>query len=249
MKKILMLLFIAATAVSCSKNDSKPTYAIDVASVNLNYDKSHQFVVKLGNTVVDNRTLTWFSSDETVGTVDASGLFIANRIGKTTVKAEINGNSLTSEVVVNPYSSLCKEPILDFGASITAIKSKETRTLNGENATLLRFAGENAKLRDVRYFFDVTGLKHAMLLITETNAVVEESAKFLSERYDFLGEDDDIYVFGDKNVLIGVSVQPDLGFNFLYLKNTSGVTGKSAVQMIQKTYKGEPQPLTLKYLN
>lgn len=244
-----MLLFIAATAVSCSKNDSKPSYAIDMTSVNLNYDKEHQYVVKSGNTVIDNKTLTWSSSDETVGTVGTSGLFKANRIGKTTIKAEINGLSLMSEVVVSPYSTMCKEPVLDFGVSMATIKSKETRTLNGESSVALRFAGENAKLRDVRYLFDGTGLNSAMLLITETEAIVEESARFISERYDYLGESDDMYIFGDKKVLIAVNVHADLGFNFLYVKNTSALTGKAAIQAIQKAYKGEPQPLTLKYLN
>lgn len=244
-----MLLLIAATAMSCSKNDSKPSYAINSASVNLNYDKQHQYVVKLGETAVDAKTLSWSSSDEGVGTVNASGLFKANRIGKTTVKAEINGISLTSEVVVNPYSTLCKEPVLDFGATIAVIKSKETRTFLGGDATLLNFAGENANVRGAMYLFDVTGFKSAMLLIAETNAVIEESAKFLSERYEFLGEDGDVYVFGDKKVLIGVNVHADLGFNFLYIKNTLGITDKTAVQVLRKAYKGEAQPLTMKYLN
>jgi uncharacterized protein YcfL len=247
MKKLLMLLLVAATITSCSKKDSTPAYQIDQTSLSLNYDKEHQYLVKIGNTNADANSITWTSSDPVVGSISASGLFKAKRIGKTTVRAEIKGVVLSSEVIINPYSTLCKEPVLDFGASIAAVKSKENRALFSENGSALGYTGENVKLRNVLYLFDNTGLKSAMLLITDSETVMNEAATFISERYEFLGEtEDEIYVFQDKNVLIGVSDHSDFGFNFLYLKNPAGTNAKASIQAVQKAYRGQAKPLDLK---
>jgi hypothetical protein len=86
-----------------------------------------------------------------------------------------------------------------------------------------------------------------MLLITDSETVMNEAATFISERYEFLGEtEDEIYVFQDKNVLIGVSDHPDFGFNFLYLKNPAGTNAKASIQAVQKAYRGQAKPLDLK---
>lgn len=228
---------------SCSKNeDPKPnpepaTYAINNSTVSINYDKEHQFVVKLGTGAVNATTFTWTSSDPTIGTISTSGLFKGKKIGTTIIKAEGNGTTLTSQVTISPYSTLFKEPVIDFGASIASIKGKETRKFGEQFEQTLYYEGENTKVRFVAYNFEANKLISAGAFFQNTTAVVEELAKFYSERYTFLGEEENIFLFSAGKYLIGIGQSKELGTFAIYVPNTDSNTlmaRASSTQFIQK---------------
>lgn len=226
-KQLLTLLLPVMLILACSKKDEKPSTSIDQEAVSLNYDQTHQFKLTEGNTNVESSRVKWTSSDQAVGSIDAAGLFAAKRIGKTTITAVANGSTLTAEVTVVPYSELCKEPILDFGASISAVKGQEKRVLVEQSSTALMYKGENAKLLNVFYGFESTGLESSVLLFSPSEAVVEESVKFLSERYEFAGESEGLFFFSDAKTAVGLGVVPELGFVAVYFKDSISATGLS----------------------
>lgn len=235
-KQLLTLITIAMIVMSCKK-DEKPSYSINQSAITLNYDKTHQFQVKLGANDIDESTLTWTSSDETVGTISQSGLFIAKKIGKTTITGKNSQSSVISEVTITPYSTLCKEPFLELGSTVSVVKSKETRILAGENATGLIYTGENAKIRNALYIFKDNSLTSAAILLANNDSLVEEAFKFFGERYTFEGKsDDNILFFSNKNLIIGLSYNADLGFNAIYVKNTTGTTSKANISAMKQSY-------------
>lgn len=234
-KQLLTLLALAMILTSCSKKDPEPVYSLDKTTLELNYDKDHQFAIKLGSKDIDESEFKWSSSDETVGFVSASGLFNAYRIGKTTIKAVGTNATLTSVITIAPYSAICAEPYIKYGATKSTVKSKETRTLQDETATALYYRGENAKIKNALYGFDNNLLKSMVLVFADTEAVVKESIKFFSERYVYLGIEDDLYLFGNVDTFIGMGHFEELGFCAIYLENKTRETGnlqaaKSAIQ-------------------
>jgi hypothetical protein len=218
---ITLLLFTA-----CSKNsDNKPT-TIDATTVSMHYDGTHQF------SVTNTSSLSWTSSDATVGTISSSGLFTAKKIGTTTIKGVSGNTSAQSTVTVTPYSTMCQEPYFILGASKATIEGKENRLLYGSSSTGLLFTGENSKLRYAEYVFDNTGLTETALLLANTTDVVNEASIFFKERYTLLGTDGTvIYFTGNNNLVIGLTVDNTLGFVAIYFISTTTPTTNSLKQL------------------
>lgn len=220
MKKIVLFMLVCLSVVSCKKDSSSPALALDNTSLELNYDKEHQFVAKKGNENITAASVKWTSSDVTVGTIDGNGLFKAKKIGKTVIKAD----DAQCEVTIAPYSNLCKEPIVDFTASMAVVKGKETRKLESETSTGLLYVGDNLKIRNVMYIFENSKLNAAAILMANTSAVVEESSNFFKERYTLLMVDGGAYYYTDnKSMVAVVSVNTSLGFNAIYMPYTPKV--------------------------
>ncbi|MDD3135788.1 MAG: DUF2341 domain-containing protein, partial [Methanoregula sp.] len=76
---------------------------VSPTSVQLNVSETRQFTAVLldqrGN-VMTNTSVTWSSSDETVGTVDTKGLFTARHLGKANVTISAGGLNASAEVTV-----------------------------------------------------------------------------------------------------------------------------------------------------
>lgn len=223
-KQLLTLLLPVLLIISCSKKDDKPSTTIDQEKLSLNYDQTHQFKLSEGSTAVDPAKVTWTSSDQAVGTINSSGLFSGKRIGKTTIKAVANGSTLTSEVTIIPYSELCKEPVVEFGTSMASVKTKESRVLTGQTSTELMYKGENSKLLNVFYGFDGPRLESSILLLSTSAGVVEESVKFFAERYEYVGEEDELFFFENSKIAIGLGFIQDLGFVAVYFDNSLSAT-------------------------
>ncbi len=225
-KHLLTLLMPVLLLLSCSKNDDKPKTSIDQDKVSLNYDQTHQFELRTGGTKLDNVKVNWSSSDQLVGTINSAGLFSAKRIGTTTIKATANGESFTSEITVVPYSQLCVEPVIEFGTSLTNVKAKEKRVLLAQNTAELVYKGENAKVQNIFYIFNNGGLESSALILSPTSAVVEETVKFFSERYEFVGEFEEVFYFQDSKTTIGLGFSDGVGFLAVYFP--AEMTGSSA---------------------
>lgn len=221
----LFVLFLASTiTLSCSKDGTEPSATLNQSEVNLNYDGEFQFVVSKGNESVDFSTLTASSSNEFVGRINNSGMFEANKVGETTIKIMGDGISLEATVTVTPYHELFDEPIIDFTANKTTIRDSENRKFVQEVDEFLIFEGENSRINNVVYLFGANGrLRSAMSLYPTTSSLVENIAVFYLERYDYLGQEDDIFVFRseDKSILVGLGNIPVFGFGATYFSSTS----------------------------
>ena len=219
MKK-LILPFLLLVLVSCSKEDPEPAVVIDSPTLELKFDKEHQFVVKKGAETIDASTVTWKSSDELVGTVNASGLFKGRKIGETIITGKSSDGKidLQSKVTITPYYTTCAEPVTEWGASIATIKSKEKRTLFNETAAGAAFTGENAKMRMAIYLLEAGKLVSSGLSFTPTNEVGTELGVFFSERYpEFeVGDDQLFFVSDSKAYGILIGIDETLGIFALY---------------------------------
>jgi hypothetical protein len=210
---IYTLLLIAVTITSCSKNEPQANLE---GNVTLHYDETHQLV--LTNTPTTN--VTWKSSDESIGTVDNSGLFTAKKVGTVTITASGSKFKTTADVTITPYSTLCKEPALDLGKSQNAIKLKETRALANQSSDYLYFYGENSKLRYSSYHFIKGQLAASALFLANREDVVKEAVTFFKERYTLLEVDGNTAFFSYNSILtIGLTVDSNLGFIAIYYPN------------------------------
>jgi hypothetical protein len=238
MKSILYsLAFIGLLLTSCSKKkeEAPAPYLINNDNKSLYFDQKHQFTVTQGGVEVNSKSITWSTTDISIAIVDANGMISGRKLGTTTLTATIPGKfSLKSTVTIIPYSTLCKEPFFEDGATIPLTKSREFRALDGETATSLFFKGENGKLRNAAYIFKDGKMTSGALLFANSQAVVDEAQKFFDERYTRLGTENNIYFYGDGgSVVIAISVDANIGFNAIYFKGngkTLGITDQTVLQ-------------------
>ena len=227
MKRIAFLVFLTSMLASCSKKDPEPQVAIDANTLELKYDKTHQFVLSKGAEPVVASTFTWKSSDEKVGTVDASGNFKGRKIGET----KVTGTSTTmgtveSTIKISPYSTLFAEPIIQFGTDVATIKGKEKRKLSvNQTADILLYDGENANIKFVAYYVKNGKIESAFVLFSNpTTPVLTESATFFKERYPKIdASDSEVFLLNDEETYaIVLSVSNELGYNAQYFPYVKG---------------------------
>ncbi len=133
---------------------------ISPSSARINVSETQQFMATLldqkGN-VMTNTSITWSSSDETVGTINANGLFTGLAAGKTNVAASAGG----------VYSSAAEVSVIGLAPDlkVTSVSSTGYPTTTSVNATI-----QNAGTADAGAFqtllsvsgnitmFNVTGL-------------------------------------------------------------------------------------------
>ncbi|MEJ7558279.1 MAG: Ig-like domain-containing protein [Pedobacter sp.] len=231
-KHLLTLVAFSLILSACSKKESTPESTIDATELTLNYDKEHQFSVKQGNNDIDESTYVWKSSDVTIGTIETSGLFKGKRIGKTTVTATKDGKTLTSQITINPYSTLFTEPYIDFTFTKANVKSKETRTLatGGEDATSLMYNGENTKISNIFYSFKNNLLEGSIVVFNTANIVPQDFGTFYLERYTLVGDDDDTVYFAKGSTLVAIGETTGIGFTAIYVKNTNGAVANISLK-------------------
>ena len=237
MKNILFLLPVLLF-VSCSKDDPEPDTTIDSATVELKYDKEHQYVLMKGTEKVDASTYTWKSSDTLVGKVDKTGKFIARKIGETTVTGTLAGKNVESKVTVTPYITSFKEPFQEYGATTAVVKTKETRKLLAETADYMAYEGENTKfIIGVIYSLLSGKMTDATVYFETTEAIAKDVVTFHRERYPraFQTEEGPIFFNDakDKAVLIGVDPNDGL-FAFYAPYDSKGLRSASKSGEIKK---------------
>ena len=226
MKNLFPFLIAVISLASCSKKDPEPGLIIDSPTIDLNYDKNHQFVLKKGTEDVFASTLKWRSSDEKVGTVDANGLFKGRKIGETTISGTAdNGGIVESKVTIKPYVTIFTEPVTDFGSTIASVKSKEKRKMIGETADGMAFEGSlGSQTRAVMYLFTNGKLTSSLILFENSTSTVTTSSTFIKERYpDRVTDSGKVYILNDaRTMAIIMSVDASLGYNALYMPYTKG---------------------------
>lgn len=210
----LTVLF-SLTAVSCSDDDDNDTaLELNTTKVSLYQDGTKQMSVK------DNRSVTWTVDDDFVAKVDDDGLLTALFVGETRVKAtDSKGKSAYASVIVNPRYNTYKEPYVEWGASRSEVLSHDTREVSSEDETLVVLNGGSDAAELVSYGFGESGLE-AVIVIVKTSYSAE-IVKFLGERYRPVGANDEIVMFSNDNVIVGVKVQNYKYLLITYIPNTT----------------------------
>jgi len=243
MPKLSYLLLITATIfTACSKSGSdasQPQLKLSTPNTEIKYDGSTQLNVNIGSA----SDYTWTSSDEFIGTVDATGKFTAKHIGGVSIRAEKEGKSANQEITVLPTVDFITEPFIEFGASKAAIKAKEKRELLiDEDGGLAYKATSEAIRTGIFYLFDENDKMVAALIpFTESANYAKYVAIFYAERYQILGQDGTQFYFGEKDkkyALILDTQNDNIGFSAIYLPypdiDKSASTLSNHISSIQK---------------
>ena len=223
MKQLFLFLLLLAAITACKKSEDAPKIQpvmLDKTDVQLHYDETYPFKLTQGGTDIDETTYAWVSKDTTVGKVDTKGVFYGNHIGETTVTATSKDGKtkVEAKVTVTPKTTMFKMPVIEFGSSKANVKSKETRVMTKDSASLVVYQPENAKIRQVFYYFENAALKESYVLPGTTTALIQEAGTYLDERFTYLGQDNDgAYYFEVTPTVIAVyfsdqNLGPAIGF-------------------------------------
>lgn len=206
MKKVLFLLPILTalfTFSGCS-DDEEGGISLNESEITLYSDDTEQLEA--------NDNVDWMSESEFVASVDANGLVTGNHVGTTNIIASNGSGTSKCTVEIIPRFNTFEEPVLDFGATKEEVKSKESRTILSETEEGLVYIGENNALDMVAYLFENGRLRSAGAAVSF--AYTSELTSFLIERYQVVGEENDIYMFINNDVdkfdmIVSLSVESD----------------------------------------
>ncbi|MCF0058607.1 Ig-like domain-containing protein [Dyadobacter sp. CY356] len=221
MKRRSLLFIIGASIfLSCSK-DAEPETKIDANSLELNYDKTHQFEITKGSENLSG-SYKWASSDPTVGTVSPTGKFTARKIGSTVVSAKSEGQEYLSYITVSPYSTMFKEPSFEFGQNRTTIKNNNIGTVEAESDNLLVYSVYAENVKRLLFAFENDNLTGVAVDIADTEQAKQEAKTFFRERYPnvlpITGTQDSLYINDGKNIGVKFNTNESLGYYATYGK-------------------------------
>ena len=154
----LLISVIVATAAGCSANEKsevkkpKTTLEISAAEVELNEDET----IVLTATTNSDETVKWYTSDEKIASVSASGRVIAKTVGEATISAQVENltEKCKVKVVKNADGTVIElEKAANLSLATGAEKIVGSVTINGEKSALDKnnatFAVDNDKIAKV----------------------------------------------------------------------------------------------------
>lgn len=176
MKKILLLFMSILAFTSCSKDD-KTELTLSTNNITLYTEGTEQ--------ITASEKAEWSSDSEFIAKVDKSGVITGSHVGKTFITATSDNGTAKCGVEVKAKYNTFTEPVLEFGASKSAIKSKESRTLNVEKTDNLLFNPDKSTIKGVAYLFENGEMTSAGVFVNMSSSL--EATDFLIERYLVVG--------------------------------------------------------------
>jgi len=183
MRKILSIIAITALIFSCSSDD------LDDSDERENLVLSSQEeAITIGEslTLSASASCVWETGNDFIASVADDGTVVANHVGETDITAVSKDNNAVCKIIVKGKLNTYKEPVLDFGASMSDIMEKECRAFRGQyGSERLTFSGENSIVDRVNYFFKNDRLIQVDVVILHnySDAVKETVDEYLLERY------------------------------------------------------------------
>ena len=202
---------------SCSDDDDdNDSFSVNPSSVSLNSLDTEQL------TTDDGRIVTWSTSDDFVATVDDNGLLKAVHVGEASVTAtDSKGATAVVSVTVEPKHNLYVEPCVKWGISKDVLKGIDKREIvtDDDDALLLEAGGSAMR---ILYTFKDGALNAAAVSVSL--AYSSTLAEFLFERYEYLGQYDDYFIFKDNK---GLSVILSVTKSYLLVVYSADASSKS----------------------
>lgn len=192
MKKLLFffsLMVVALALVSCgSDKEDEPNYANQTLLAGETY-------------TIPGKSLDWTSDNELIASV-SNGIVTAEHVGETTIRS----GSKSFKVTVNGKYNTFKEPYMNFGASMSSVKSfMSGYTLNQEKSEALLYDGKFPVMYYM-YTFKNAGMYLSSAIIKSSSVDTDEMVAFMQERYVFVTMDQDKYYFAflspDKKMMV-----------------------------------------------
>lgn len=227
--RVLSILLFAIGIFSCEREDPQDNeISLNQEVVEINFGSEFQLDATFNRTGYTAQNFVWESANSEVASVNNFGLVTANRVGTTQVTVRTDDGQFTksSEVTVIATNNLYREPFLEFNSSRNAIKAFETRTLEGEDDVVIAYSGENSSVRNVVYVLENEIFVSVGVLLRTTEAIAEQALNFLDQRYQYEGDEEGFFFYSKDDILIGITIDEELGLYVLYLGNTDFVEGR-----------------------
>ena len=208
---------------SCSKDDDQEIdtkVTVTPTKVSMYYEETFQ----LSGTNVTK----WESKDDFVAKVDSKGLVTGSHVGSTQIIASNSRNSSSIEVTIIPKYDLYDTPILEWGASMATIQSKETHTKKNTSSTsamLVYDYSKNSNSCLLAYYF--TNGKLSRIDIYMDLMLYVSIGNYLLERYSPLSVENDLTMFADgytkdkMTTIIGLQTKKVSGTQLTYVSYIS----------------------------
>jgi len=193
------MLFVAMFGLfttSCSKDDDVAEPSVNLSTTNI--VMYHEQTKKI---TAENAT-RWSTENDFVATVDENGLVTGGHVGTTKIIASNRSSSATCNVTIQPRYNLYDSPILDWGASMSEIRNKETHeNMSMSSTTSLAYFYNKSTDNPVvvLYSFENGKLDYASVILKWNTFA--SAVNHLVERYQVVAVDHEkqVALFWDAN--------------------------------------------------
>ena len=198
-KTTIVMLFVAVLGLSitsCSKDDDvpEPNVVLSTTNIMMYYEQTKKLTA-------ENAT-SWRTENDFVATVDENGLVTGGHVGTTRIIASNRSSSATCNVTIQPRYNLYDSPILDWGASMSEIRNKETHeNMSMSSTTSLAYFYNKSTDNPVvvLYSFENGKLDYASVILKWNTFA--SAVNHLVERYQVVAVDHEkqVALFWDAN--------------------------------------------------
>lgn len=191
-KLLLSAMVLSLAFVGCSKDDDGD----DIITL-----KDTQKVLHYGDTyqieAQSRASVSYASEDEFHATVSETGVVTAKHVGETKVRVSNGTYRADLNVIVTPKYAIYPEPNVKFGDSQSAVKEAmggDKNTPSKQDETTLIYDNSSSAAPRIGFLFDDNGMLTTYSVYVKVNAS-DHLADFMTERYSFMGEKDDVIFF------------------------------------------------------
>lgn len=176
---------LTLSVTSCSKDDESQTeqnVKITPTNITMHYKETLQLTATNAN--------SWSSDDNFIAEVDNKGLVKGGHIGTTIITAKNGSSFATCEVTITPKYDIYDTPILEWGATMSSIQSKETHPKSSSSNTSSMLAynyKKNGTPCALIYYFE--GGKMSRIVVYMDLLQYTNAGNYLLERYTPLSAD------------------------------------------------------------
>lgn len=227
LRKLILTLIIGLLVLGGCSKDEDESIRFSQKEYEIDFGETLEFDIQASGV---SAPFEFTVDDEEVATADEDGLLTAGLVGETSVLVSKNGISDECKVTVMPTVSLYTEPLLTWGVSVQEVKDfeSEKRNLESEIEDGLFYSPiSEYGVRNILYSFEAGKLEGAMVLLVNSEAVVNASTDFLKQRYNSIGTSNGVIFFSRGDVTVGLTYDSDLGLVAAYVENPETKSAKS----------------------
>lgn len=189
MKRIAIIIAAIAVLVGCTKN----------MGLSLNTTEVDMYSLEEHVITTDGTNVKFSSQNPFVATVnETTGKITAMHIGKTKIDVTSDQGTNSVSVTVKPKYNIFKDPEIEWGISQYAVECRYGQPDEQDDEMMTYFFG-NARDGDkhigTAYSFKDDVLLSVLVIIN--NLYWSEAALHLAERFQYVGEQSDSYVYID----------------------------------------------------
>lgn len=229
MKKIICILLLAVTVLSCSKEESVPQMTVKNKELVLFHDETETLVVENAKDIV-----TYTPENKFIAKVSSDGIVTGGVRGETNILVLSANETVSVKVTVATLINFIPEPYLKFGQSFDAVKNELDK--NGEvtvsDGNLIQMYTIDGEECPYIYLFENGKMVSCGFMIETLSKTTGSIVEFLLERYIVVARNGTYsYVFVTPDEKIGVNLATSDNLNYLIILYFPVTETKSSTQI------------------